>query len=395
MPKPLSHDELDKLKEYAATDWQREVIDAIKAEGSYRSAAIKLGRDHTAVVAAVNRARKEMQLRGYAPEHDYTHPVPDQFYVKGVSTLYNQEGQVSAQWVKSTVRDQDKFEQFKEFAAGLAEEVKGKAPRTKVPKVDTKDKLTVYPMGDPHIGMYAWHEETGEDFDLKIASSDLRSAMARLVDSSPASEEALVLNLGDFFHSDNQEGVTTRSGHRLDVDTRQGKVMRVGAEAMKCCIGMALEKHKVVRVRNTIGNHDDVTSYALALILEAYYHKEPRVIVDTSPNPFWYYRFGKVLLGATHGHNVKPEVLQGIMAHDRPREWGETTFRYWYLGHFHTKRQHEVGSVLIEYFRTLAGKDAWTNEKGYRSGRDMNCIVHHRDYGEIERHRADILMVRS
>ena len=164
---------------------------------------------------------------------------------------------------------------------------------------------------------------------------------------------------------------------------------------MKSCIDTALQKHRKVIVRNCIGNHDDHTSQALALILDAYYSKEPRVKVDISPNPFWYFRFGLNLVAATHGHTVKPADLASIMAHDRPKDWGDTVYRYWYLGHYHTQKVHETGSVVTEYFRTLAAKDAWTNEHGYRSGRDMNSIILHKDYGQIERHRADILMVRA
>lgn len=395
MPSPLSPAELDRLARYAQTDWQRKVANTVKESGSCRKAAIQLGRDHSAILAAINRMRVAAEKQGDSPEHGWTHTVPDSHLVKGVSSLYGEDGSLKVQWVKSQIKDEAKFEQMEEFAKALADSVHGKAKPRKAPKVDTKELLTVYPIGDPHIGMYAWHEEAGEDFDLRIAESDLQSASERLVSVSPASDEALILNLGDFFHADNQAGVTSRSGHKLDTDSRHGKVMRVGKDAMIALIDLALQRHNQVTVKNVIGNHDDITSYALALILDAYYNREPRVTVDISPNPFWYYRFGKVLIGTTHGHNVKPEILQGIMAHDKPQDWGETLHRYWYLGHFHTKRVHEVGSVLIEYFRTLAGKDAWTNEMGYRSGRDMNSIIHHREYGEIERHRADILMVRA
>lgn len=47
--------------------------------------------------------------------------------------------------------------------------------------------------------MLAHRDESGEDFDLKIATRDLQRATKALVDRSPASEHALILNLGDFF----------------------------------------------------------------------------------------------------------------------------------------------------------------------------------------------------
>ena len=394
MPHPATKAELEALLRFA-TPKQQEYIQAVIEHGSMRAAGSALDVDHTNMVAAVARARANAARQGYSPDHDMTHTVPEPFTVRGVSTLYDAEGNVSQQWVKTRLDDQQKHAQIQAFAEQLADEVRGKAKPVKAPKADKKDRFCVYPMGDPHLGMYAYGPEAGEDVDLNSASRDLKSAMVRLVDSCPASEEAVILNLGDFFHADNSTNETSRSGARLDVDTRWNKVIGVGAETMKVCIETALEKHGHVTVRNNIGNHDDHSSQALSLILAAYYSKEPRVTIDTSPNPFFYYRFGKVLLASTHGHNVKVLDLLSIMAHDRPIDWGETQHRYWYLGHFHTQKVHEIGSLLVEYFRTLAGKDAWTNEKGYRSGRDMNAIVHHAEFGQIERHRADILMVRS
>jgi hypothetical protein len=86
--------------------------------------------------------------------------------------------------------------------------------------------------------------------------------------------------------------------------------------------------------------------------------------------------------------------LLGVMASDRPKEWGDTDHRYWYCGHIHHKVQKEYPGVIVEYFRTLAPKDAWHAGQGYRAGRDMCLIVMHKQYGEIERHRCDIGMLQ-
>jgi hypothetical protein len=49
--------------------------------------------------------------------------------------------------------------------------------------------------------------------------------------------------------------------------------------------------------------------------------------------------------------------------------------------------------VLWETFRVLSPNDAWATAAGYRSGRDMQCIVYHADHGEISRCRFDISML--
>jgi hypothetical protein len=95
-----------------------------------------------------------------------------------------------------------------------------------------------------------------------------------------------------------------------------------------------------------------------------------------------------------HGDAVKPQELGAIMSTDRPQDWGDTEFRYWYTGHVHTERKFELRGCTVESFKTLAAKDAWTHTSGYRSGRDMYCIALDKNFGEVERHRVDIKMIR-
>lgn len=241
--------------------------------------------------------------------------------------------------------------------------------------------------------MYAWADEAGDDFDLSAAERLTCAAISRLVDSAPPAETALIVELGDFFHADNSSNQTFSSHHALDVDTRWAKVMQVGLRAMVFCIKRTLEKHKTVIVRIVSGNHDPHSSFALALALDAYFSDNKRVTIDLSPAKFWYYRFGKVLIGTTHGDTCKPQDLPAVMATDKPEDWGQTKFRYWLHGHIHHEAKKEYPGVIVESFRTLAARDAWHAGMGYRAGRDMRCIVHHAEHGEIERHNCDISMI--
>jgi hypothetical protein len=380
--------ELEALKPFA-NPTQAAYIDAVLAFGGVRPAAVKLGIDHSSIAHSIRRVRATAARRGWAPTFDMSHPAPPGYSVKGTTTLYGPEGQL-LQWVKTRQDDIDRLDQFREAAQILAEPFQGIYQPGYIPQITDADLLTVYPMGDPHIGMYSWAAETGEDFDLHIAETTLCGAVDRLVRCAPASNEALIVNLGDFFHADNQDSVTRRSGHSLDVDTRWGKVLQVGIRIMQRMIESALQKHQTVRVVSCIGNHDDHSALMLSAVLAAFYAKEPRVEVEISPAAFHWHRHGAVLIGMTHGDKIKPEQLGQVMATDQPKAWGDTVHRYWYTGHIHTRRMFEMPGCLVESFRTLAARDAWAASMGYRSGRDMHCIIHHRQHGEVERHRVDI-----
>ncbi len=367
-----------------ATETQKRYVEAYLLHGTYRAAAEALGVHHTTLVHALGRLQARAAQRGHSPVEDAAGIVPEGYHVKGKSTLYDAEGKVRLQWVKSNKA----ADQLQDIAKLIAEELDVPAAQpilvAEPEEAAVEDMLAVYPMGDPHFGMLSWHEETGHDFDLQIARRDLVKVARTLMGLVMRTKRALIVNVGDFYHCDNY-AKTTSSGTPLDVDSRLPKMMRVGVAAMQELIAAALELHDEVEVINAAGNHDKMLSYMLSLILAEHYRNEPRVRIRTEPTAFHYVRFGRNLIGVTHGERTKPHDLPGIMACDRPEDWGQTKHRYWLTGHVHHDQRKEYPGCIFESFRTLAPADAWHHGQGYRSGRDMKAIVYSADRGEILR----------
>lgn len=383
---------IDPRLEEFATQTQKKYIQAIKEHGSARAAERALGLSDDAVSKSIRALKRHAATKGYAPAFDMTRPAPAGFAVKGTSTYYDDEGKVRGQWVKTQRDIVDTESVLREFVGELCKDVQPLPPIP--PKVfrSERDFLAVYVLGDPHFGAMSWAQETGENFDLSIAEKITSGAIDRLVSTAPDAGTALLLNLGDMFHADNQKNQSV-SGHQLDVDARWKKVQQVGLRAMVYCVRRLLEKHERVIVRINSGNHDGHSSYALALMLDCYFHLEPRVDIDLSPAPYWYFQFGNVLIGSCHGDTAKGPDLPAIMAADKPIAWGETQHRMWMVGHVHHCDIKEYRGCVVEYFRTLAARDAWHTGQGYRAGRDMRLLVIHREFGEVERHRCDVAMV--
>jgi hypothetical protein len=356
------------------------------------------GRGHTFLLPLEMLQEKVAEVllarQGVAPEHDMTHSVAPGFQVKGVSTQYDRDGNISSQWVKTT-RDHAAQELIFEAAVDA---LKSELPRYQpiaAPRNFADELMVGYPIGDPHIGMRAWAEECGDDWDLGIAERVHLRAMDSLVDSVPASKIGLVCNLGDALHYDSMEAKTPRSGHFLDADGRYAKMVGVAIKVMRRCIDRALTKHEIVIFKCVPGNHDETGALWLARAVAIAYENEPRVIVDTSPSVFLYHRFGKVLIGMHHGHTAKPAVLPSIMATDRPRDWGDTEFRYWWMGHIHHESKKEFNGCSVESFNTLASKDAYATNGGWRARESMQAIVYHEEFGEVARNRVAASMFRS
>jgi hypothetical protein len=285
-------------------------------------------------------------------------------------------------------------EMLRQFVAELCKDAKGMAPVVAAPKWSDEDLLTVYPIGDQHHGMYADPTETGDAYDANISTARLEAAFDHLLSLAPPSAEGLLINLGDFLHG-NDSSNQTESGNRLDVDTRFGKVLYSGAMALVRCVLKMLAKHQRVHVWSLRGNHDRDASLAIAMAMNFYFHNEPRVIVDTGTSLYKYHRFGKVLIGSHHGHGAKPQDLPLIMAEDRKADWGVTDHRVWHCGHIHHLTRRDYVGCTVETHRTLASTDAWHAGQGYRSKKDMNAIVYHRDFGEIQRTRFGMEMAKA
>lgn len=393
MSHPLAVDE--RLKEWA-TPRQAEYLDAITEFGGASAAARALGIDKSIVARTVAILKKKAALAGYSPDHDMSHVVPDGFKVRGVSTYYDGEGQVRGQWVKSTADDNRREEVLREFVDHLMSDARGGHKPQPAPEHGLADLLATYLFGDPHFGMKSIAEESGEDFDLGEADRITRAGIDRLADSTPDTEEALLIVIGDNTHANDSSHKTPGHGNPLDMDAGgHNRAMLISAKAWIYACKRLLAKHRRVRLWFMPGNHDPDASRALAMCLALYFEDEPRLIADVSPTLYRCIRFGKVLIGAHHGHGAKQGDLPLLMAVDNPADWGASSVRYIYQGHIHHDSVKEVQGVRVESIRTLAAKDAWHAGQGYRSLRDTRSIVHHKDYGEVERHTCSAAMLRA
>lgn len=345
--------------------------------------------------AAGNVDRRWVKTERDSDDPPAFEPVPPGHLVSKVSTLLDGQGKARAQWIQAPQEKARVWEQFWAACDRATERYRGIAASCDPPETTQKRLLTLYPLGDPHIGMLAWGREVGADFDVKIAERDLYQCVDMLVERAPASELAVLANVGDFFHAETDAQLTPTAGHKLDCDTRWAKTTDIGFTLMRRLVDRLRAKHARVRVVNVPGNHDPYMARMLALWLRAVYENEPRVEVVDNANPYMYLRHGKNLFGFAHGDGAKFEALPAIMASDRPEDWGSTEFRLWVTGHVHHMTRRETPGCVVESFRTLATRDFWHHWKGYRSGQSLCAITFDRDYGEITRATVDLKFVRA
>lgn len=325
------------------------------------------------------------------PEHGDAFSVPAGHVVKGVSALVDADGREVVKWIKTKEGIFDPTT-LVEWIKGAFADVEPAAPAP-APPTPADDLLTLIPVADWHIGMFAWGKEVGQNWDLKIAESTIGRGIEDAIARSPSSSNAVVLGGGDLLHADNKLNQTAASGNALEVDGRYQKVLMAASRLAVRTVDAALRHNGHVTVRILPGNHDEHSAVAVAYFLLAWYRNEPRVTVDVDPSLFFWFRFGRVMLGATHGHTVKIGRMPGIMAHRRAEDWGLTRFRYVHGFHLHhsAKTATEGEGVITEIHQAPIPQDAWHYGSGFLSGRSLQAITYHREFGDIGRVRVAIL----
>jgi len=253
------------------------------------------------------------------------------------------------------------------------------------PEAVFSDLCTVYPIADAHLGLRAWSKETGSDYDTDIAAERLRSWVAQCVASSPASETAIILDVGDFTHANDDTYQTPRSKHVLDVDTRMFRTLDVGIATLGGAVESALTKHKTVHVCILPGNHDATIYLAVMFALAERYRNEPRVVVHKQPGEFFLHEFGRVMIAAHHGDKAKPDRLVHFVADEFAEAWGRTKHRFLFTGHLHHAKVQDIGGMKHEQLRAVTERDAYAVSHAYSARAQLQAITFHRERGEIQR----------
>lgn len=262
------------------------------------------------------------------------------------------------------------------------------------PKQSLADLLNLYVITDYHVGMLAWGEECGEDWDVQIAEDLLVNWFEYIIARAPDSEHAVFAQLGDFLHFDGLDSVTPTSGHLLDADTRFTKIIRIAIRVLRKVITMLLRKHNTLHIIMAEGNHDQASSAWLREWFAVLYEDEPRVTVDVTPDPYYCVEWGKTSLFFHHGHKKKPAASDTVFAAKFREVWGRTKYSFAHFGHLHHVSIKETNLMIIEQHRTLAAKDAYASRGGCISGREANCITYHKEFGYSSRIVATPEMVK-
>ena len=381
MPSTITIDE--NLYRYC-TPRQKQILEAIERLGSARAAATELGMNIGGASETYLAVKRKAAKFGYSPDHDFTRPVPDGYIAKGVSTYYNAEGKPAGQWVKASLSHEALVDAMREAVEGFKDEI---PPVVSIvaPAASEEHLCNLYTFTDYHLGMLAWHQEGGSDWNISIAERTIIAALQQMIEQSPKAHTAVINIQGDFLHTDGKTPVTPASKHVLDADSRFPKIRKSAIRVIRSLVTMSLLRHQEVHLIIAEGNHDEESSGWLADLFSVHYEEEPRVTVNDSVLPFYVFEWGSTMLGIHHGHKVKNESLPLLFAAQFPQQWGRTTRREIHCGHRHHRDEKEYNGVTVVQHPTLAARDAYAARGGWIADRAAWAITYHKKYGAVGR----------
>lgn len=251
-----------------------------------------------------------------------------------------------------------------------------------------KEYLLEISVPDIHFGKLSWKDETGEDYDIKIASQRYKDAIHDIISKTPTDiVDRILFPIGnDMINIDSRHNMTT-AGTPQDSDSRFKKILLTVKNLLVEVIN-ELSEIAPVDVVVVSGNHDYDTMFTMGMVIEAFFSNNPNVTVDNSPKQRKYYQYHNNGLMFTHGNEEKHNDLGLIFATENTKLWGDTKFREVHLGHFHKNKKLNFTSVdefqgfQVVIIPSLSGTDFWHKSKGYNSLKQAKGFLYHKEKGK-------------
>lgn len=332
---------------------------------------------------------------------------------------------VSGAWIKSDtasfyVKNSEPDMTFDEIKESLVEAFSGHAPKYdsfERPSPTDDDCLLVIDPADVHVGKLCAPAETNGMYNTAIAVERMKSGVANVMKiAQNYSLSQIVFVIGnDIIHVDNGKHQTT-GGTSQDTDSQWWQMWLAAKKCYIECIEY-LTQFADVHIVFCPSNHDRHAGWMLAMTVYAWFKDHPNVHFGENQgnitiNDRKYFKFGKNLIGLTHGDNAKEKMLPALMQQEVREAWGKTKYAYWYVHHFHHKirksygvngvdnmEKDEIGvtvigtgkdidpenNVYVEYVRSPSPADGWHHRNGYINIQAIEAFIHHPELGQILR----------
>ncbi len=236
------------------------------------------------------------------------------------------------------------------------------------------NKCLLIDIADLHLNLQATMFSTGNEYNCEIAEKlffyVIEDILSR-VEKYNFNKIIFCIG-GDMLNGDSISGSTTK-GTPQDSDL-------LYFDATEKLYAMTIKAIDILKQKAPVdviyisGNHDQLSSYKLAKFIEAWYRNDKNVIVDYSPLPRKYIKFGRTLFAFAHDGNIK--TLPRLIADEAREYWSDIDTTEVFLQHLHTEQVlTEEYNMRIQRLPTISAKSDWTVNKGFGSKRQCKTFI--------------------
>jgi len=282
----------------------------------------------------------------------------------GTNTLYSSKITAKPKKIEWTIEDIDAYFETKIF--------KSARELTNPTNYDSSGEILEITLPDLHAGLYAWHKETGSNYDIHITRERFMKCLNDILERCKERkfEKIIFATLGDVLHVDNDQQTTGR-GTFQQVDGRITKVFDITLD-MLIDATILLGNFAPLEVIYVSGNHDRLLGYTLVKALEKAFRNDDNITFDITPNPRKFQRNENVLIGWLHGDCNKNHITEWIQTEAR-QDFGKSKFVEIHAGHFHHQQVIEKSGMIVRYLPTICASSAWEHQQAY--GQNIKTVV--------------------
>lgn len=266
----------------------------------------------------------------------------------------------------------------------LKEVIKNFQPNyTPVAEVHLNDTFVLPTVGvlsiqDLHFGKEG-NIDVVKDFREAVSSLVLRAYKSHKLD------KIVYVFGGDLLNMDTFNGSTTK-GTPVDNDLRAQEAYNIAFDSLYWSINFIKQFCNNLHVVYLPGNHDRLSSYHMAHALSKCFSTDSNIVFDVDYEERKVITYGDNFFAFEHG-DVSSKNTPLVYATEFSKEWGSTTFRTCYTGHWHRKKtieyvsENEIHGFAIKQLPSLSKSDYWHYHNKF-TGAKRQAIMEVHDFSK-------------
>ena len=286
-----------------------------------------------------------LEIHGFDPkEFKIKHVTSNEWTTPGEdSQFYNYQSKISV----VPVTGEEKTQQ--DFIESLTKEV----TPVQIKQTNFGKNNVIIALSDMHFG-----ETTMADLQVKL--EEIQETLKK------GYKEVVIMNAGDFFHSDDMFSSRTIAGTVLET-VDMVRAVEDAKTFMHAVFTSAQENAEHVSYRYVAGNHSSFEYFFNEYLIVKY----PQVTVHQHNDLSTAFMIDNVLIALAHGHKIKKNNLSQVISYEYRELWGRASEVHCFTGHYHQLESQSLNGVIVHQLGTPKRADAYERQNGWVASRKL------------------------